>query len=165
MSKKWIFFTDATLGKLCKWLRIIGYESLYCPQLSPHRLALPVALDEQGIILTRQKKLVEKSPVQFEANRIIFINDNRWQNQLLQVITVLQLPKPAAMFTRCVKCGHILTETDKTKIMIHVPAFIYQSHHRFHRCEQCERIYWPGTHFKKMSDQIAQIFSHLPNVE
>lgn len=143
------FIADAPLGKLAKWLRILGYDTLYFQEKGLKKL-LEKAERENRMILTRnrqlRKLLVEK--------KSLFITQNQPWLQLKEVIQAYNLEKSRKPFSLCLLCNQPLREIAKSKIEGKVPEYVYDTQNNFFTCPQCQRIYWPGTHLQGMEEKI-----------
>jgi len=156
------FISDRTLGRLTKWIRLLGYDCRYCPQLSVQNPQVPVPFDEYDVILTRQKKLYNIMAATLPSHQLIFILDNYWKNQVIQVIDELHLPIPTEYSIRCSACGGKLHHIDKDSIVMKVPPYVYETQCQFVACDQCERVYWKGTQFQGIAQLIDQFFTKSP---
>ncbi|HUH66476.1 MAG TPA: Mut7-C RNAse domain-containing protein [Syntrophales bacterium] len=136
------FMADANLGKLVKWLRILGYDTVVYRGV-PGRDFLRKGEREGRIILTRKKNMASR---QF-AGKLIVVASDRVQEQLAEVMDRLSIsPDPDLIFKRCVKCNEVLETVERGEVEGAVPAFVYDTQGFFHRCPVCKGIFWSGTH-------------------
>ena len=148
------FATDRTLGKLAKWLRLLGFDTIYEKDVSSNRFY--EHLDETRVLLTRTGKIRQR----FAARRMIFIEANDLFEQLAQVVDDLAITfNDIRPFSRCIECNTPIVNIGKETVYGLVPDYIWQSHDEFHRCRQCERIYWAGSHVEKSMEKIERLFS------
>ncbi len=148
------FIADAMLGRLAKWLRILGFDVLYYPVIDD-RLVIKIAREQERTILTRDTRLVKqrglRSPVLIESNNIF--------DQLLEIKDRLDF-RDAAHSERCTVCNGILSSVSRKKeIKESVPDFIYHNFNDFIKCEDCGKVYWDGTHREKIRQKVKEIFS------
>lgn len=144
------FVADTMLGRLAKWLRILGYDTHYDPSLDDDAL-LRIAWAEDRILLTRDHALARRGgPLAFLIEHDDLIDQ-------LQAIRQRFGEPPDAPFSRCPVCNARLLAVPKEAVALCVPAFIWQHHDRFHRCPQCGRIYWPGSHFERMQTVLRAL--------
>jgi uncharacterized protein with PIN domain len=143
------FAADRMLGKLAKWLRILGYDALYSRTLSNDRfLALA---DEGRILLSRNTRLVGK----MAPDGLIFVEANDPKMQLQGLIRLLGLkPDPDKFFSRCTVCNGLLEPVEAEDVVGKVPEHIWTAHNRFSECKTCGRIYWPGSHLARSRREI-----------
>jgi hypothetical protein len=154
-SKSDICFTaEPTLGKLAKWLRIIGFDTSYEPGFSVEN-----AMDsgkKKRILLTRTERVRNsKLPHDF-----IFITSNYPFEQLKEVIHILGIVyTDTCPFSRCIRCNTRIQPVDKAFVQGNVPDYIWQTCDTFQTCGQCQRIYWPGSHTERCRDIIMRLFN------
>ncbi len=147
------FIADAMLGTLAKWLRILGYDTLFDPDLSDHQL-VRLARAEDRVLLTRDRELARRRGI-----CALLVGSEDLDAQIGQVLTDLHL-EPDRSFSRCPVCNEPLAETDRETARSRVPAYVAQTHTRFKSCPTCQRIYWRGTHWQRMDDQLARILEN-----
>jgi len=136
------FITDTNLGKLAKWLRILGYDTILYTGIAD-RDFLRKAGREGRFVLTRKKDM---STRQF-SGKLIRVECDHVEDQLAEVMDKLSIsPDANRMFSICVKCNQALETVEKGDILGMVPAFVYDTHGAFRRCPLCKGIFWPGTH-------------------
>ncbi|MEA3346188.1 MAG: Mut7-C RNAse domain-containing protein [Chloroflexota bacterium] len=141
---------DGMLGRLAKWLRILGYDTVYDPHLDDNELVRR-ARAEGRVLLTRDHELAERPGV-----HSLLIESGELLNQLGQVRDRLGRAK-GSPFSRCPVCNTPLVSLSPQEVKGHVPPFVLRSHSRFRRCPSCDKIYWPGSHWKRMREQIARL--------
>jgi uncharacterized protein len=136
------FITDSNLGKLAKWMRILGYDTT-CFSGNAGRSFLNKARNEGRIALTRKKDMAQR---QF-SGKLILIQHDLVRDQLREVINQLSLmPESGQFFTLCLKCNEQLKKVSRDEVSGMVPDYIYMCHTEFHLCPRCRGIFWPGTH-------------------
>ncbi len=136
------FIADAMLGKLAKWLRILGYDTYYRPDIPDEEL-LQIANSEGRIVLTRDRFLTKRKL----CRRYLLISHDHLEDQLRQMIGEFHLvPSP---FTRCLICNVKIRHIEKSSVRDRVPSYTFQTQARFAECPRCGRIYWPGTHVEQ----------------
>jgi uncharacterized protein with PIN domain len=136
------FLTDCNLGKLSKWLRILGYDTLYDREKADCAF-LCRAKEEGRIALTRKRKLAALCRVE----PLVLVKSDQVVGQIGEVLRALALdPDPARLMTRCLNCNACLEEALKKEVTGLVPNYVYMQYERYKRCPSCGRIFWPGTH-------------------
>jgi uncharacterized protein with PIN domain len=153
------FATDRNLGALAKWLRILGYDTLYERGIADLDF-LKKAAAEGRIVLTRKRDLVPLS----WGGRLVVVKADHVNVQLGEVLEGLSLePDPVKKMTRCLRCNKALEEIPKENAEGRVPIYIYVTCVRFKGCPSCERIYWPGTHCRHIDTFLrARIPRYYP---
>ncbi|OGW37631.1 MAG: hypothetical protein A2Y97_10670 [Nitrospirae bacterium RBG_13_39_12] len=146
------FIADAMLGKLARWMRFLGFDTLYYSDISDKKL-IKLAREQNRIILTRDTRLIKIKVIK----DFLLIKANDSFKQLVEVINKLNL-KQFNLFSRCVKCNGLLARIiDKTEITNHVPEFVFLNFNVFLKCGDCGKIYWEGTHPKKFREKLSEI--------
>jgi uncharacterized protein with PIN domain len=136
------FITDINLGKLAKWLRILGYDTVVYT-CNANRELLRKAEKEDRIVLTRKKDMASG---QF-SGCLVMISSDHIKDQLHEVMDKLSfLPDADRMLSICLKCNEMLIEVERKDISGMVPDYVFTGHSEFHMCERCKGVFWPGTH-------------------
>lgn len=148
MVKK--FICNGMLGKLCKLLRICGFDTAYSNQ---GNAILLKARKENRIVLTRNTRLQTKKSV-------FFVQDDEPIKQLENIITEYTLYDKISLFSRCIECNYKLKSVKKNSIRNKIPFFTYQHFNEFSICPKCQRVYWKGSHHKKMTRDIEHLLSN-----
>ena len=146
------FIADAMLGRLARWLRILGCDVSYESSIADNDL-IARAIYERRIILTMDRKLTERE----SAENSLLIKSPSYKEQLKQVITHYNIDYKSGIFTRCLVCNRLLEPVAKEKIKDKVPPYVYSTQDKFDICQQCGRIYWSGTHRVKMLKMLDEI--------
>lgn len=144
------FIVDCMLGKLAKWLRVLGFDVLYDSRAEDDEL-LRVGQRESRILLTRDTGLAGRA----RAVRVLLIESERWEDQVRQVLDVFELRSMAAPHTRCLACNLALKPLAKERARNLVAPFILEHGAAFSLCPGCGRVYWKGTHAADMDDRLA----------
>jgi hypothetical protein len=148
------FIADINLGKLAKWLRIFGYDTIYY-RGAANRNFLREAQAENRVALTRKRK---KNHCQFDGWLMIIYSDHV-QQQLADVIDNFGLVlRQDRLFKLCIRCNEPLSEMRREEAKEIVPSYVYENHLLFKRCPKCKRVFWPGTH-KDKANQFVR--SHI----
>lgn len=146
------FLADAMLGRLAKWLRILGYDAEYFPGEDDDLLRH--AQRDARILLTRDTQLLRRRGLPPH----LFIQSDYVTEQLRQVVAALHLDPAARPARRCVRCNAILEPRHKAEVAGLVPEFVWSHHEAFWVCPQCQRIYWAGTHRQRMEEAIQALW-------
>jgi uncharacterized protein with PIN domain len=146
------FIADAMLGRLARWLRFLGYDTLYYSGISDSSL-IRTAREQDRVVLTRDTRLIKTKGLN---NYLLIISNDSFQ-QLLEVIGSLKL-RQFDMLSRCVKCnGELIKIIDKLEIKDAVPEYVFLQHNEFMRCLDCGKIYWDGSHPSKFKEKLGRI--------
>lgn len=142
------FAADAMLGRLARWLRLFGYDAGYVPGIEDAEL-IRIARQEGRIILTRDEHFRRRN-----IPECVFVYSDTVSEQLAQVIRAFGLhPREC----RCTSCNGILRPVEKRAVEGLVPDHVYLNFHRFRLCGECGRIYWEGSHYRRLREKLNEI--------
>jgi uncharacterized protein with PIN domain len=147
------FICDDNLGKLAKWLRTLGYDTLFFDPIEDGEL-VKKALNEDRVILSRDRELSRFKLKSGE--KLLLIGSEKPLEQLKQVVKHFKLKTPQEqIFSHCLICNQMLERADKEKIKDRLYPYVYQTQNNFMRCPQCDRIFWPATHVNRMIKTLS----------
>ncbi|MFC1829931.1 Mut7-C RNAse domain-containing protein [Thermodesulfobacteriota bacterium] len=147
------FAADASLGKLARWLRILGFDTLFDPKTPFGEF---IEHGKRRILLTRTERIRGKNT----SHKLIFITSNNPYEQLREVVQDLGLvPEDLRIFSRCIRCNVSVKPVDKGSIRHSVPDYVWETHDTFRICDQCRRIYWAGSHAAQSRAIMNRIFA------
>lgn len=146
------FVADVHLGALARYLRLLGFDTRYENHLADAELAALTAR-ERRILLTRDVGLLKRKAVV----RGQWLRDRDPERQLEEVVDALQLARALRPFTRCMICNGRLSPLSRVAAATLVPPRAYRRYRVFLRCAQCGRVYWRGTHYKRLQELVARI--------
>lgn len=139
------------LGRLVKWLRIVGQDVIYGPHLTGYGL-IRAARAENRLILTRDRGLKQKQPPPY-----LFIESDHYRDQLRQVVSQCGLKLGDDLFTRCIACNTLLQSKPRESLEKVVPPYVFSSQDKFFSCPTCRRVYWPATHHQRMLEELMKL--------
>ena len=149
------FLADDMVGKLAKWLRILGHDVEYFHSIDDEKL-ISIANSEVRILLTRDKNIAESGKVR----RCILIESDDYREQLRQVFRLLALKVTEELiFSRCLICNEKLKGISKEEVSGKVPPFVFETRDEFVICEKCDKIYWKGTHNRGVEEALKKLFA------
>lgn len=149
------FMADAMLGRLARWLRILGYDTAYEKFITDEMLT-ERAFHEDRWLLTRDRRLVLRKLLR--GRHTLIISDHL-DEQLRQLRDELHLPLDLSLDRgyRCADCNHQLVVIPREEAVSKVPPLVAEQHHRLMQCGYCGRLYWPGMHWTNIRRQLAQL--------
>lgn len=146
------FIADRMLGKLARWLRMLGYDTQYVQQFDAE--LLQQAYQTQRIVLTRNTTLFASLP----PDAGVFITSDHVAAQAQQILDSFHLtPDETRVLSRCLTCNTVLERVEKTIVEGEVPDFIFHTQQEFARCPHCRKLYWKGSHHQKVLKQLGQL--------
>jgi uncharacterized protein with PIN domain len=146
------FVADAHLGALARFLRMLGFDTIHDNGLSDATIR-ELAHAERRIVLTRDRELLKCREIMVGA----YVRALEPAEQLRQTVARFRLLPHVAPFSRCLRCNVPLAAIDKADVLSRLPERIALAHERFFRCAQCARIYWPGSHYARMSAALERM--------
>lgn len=148
------FVLDVHLGQLARYLRMLGFDTLYRNDFDDETLA-HLSSAENRILLTRDRGLLKRGIVVHGY----CLRTTQPRQQLLDVIERFSLAESIKPFRRCINCNGLLQPVEKRTVIDHVPPSVYTDYADFHRCRGCGQIYWKGSHFSRMEQFIAGVLA------
>ena len=146
------FICDDMLGRLAKWLRMLGFDTLYFNTIADAEL-LRLSLQEERILITRDTHL----PGRYMLSTYIVIKHENYMQQLKQVIETLHIePSQYHLFSRCLMCNRPIEPIRKNTVKDKVPPYVYKTQHIFYTCMSCKKIFWHGTHRKNTLEKLQK---------
>jgi len=139
------------LGRLARWLRVLGYDVVYLKKPVKGELWIK-AKAEDRMVLTRNTHYQKK-----QGFKVFLIKENKVIDQLAEVIKGLNLHiNTEKLFTRCIDCNVSLSPIPKAEVKGKVPIYIYNTQKHFSYCPDCKRIYWWGTHGERFYKFLSE---------
>lgn len=146
------FVLDVHLGKLTRYMRMMGFDSIYKNNFENDELTR-ISLDDKRTILTRDRETLKRN----EVTHGYWVRNENPEEQLKEIIERFDLKNLINEFTRCLECNTLLNEIEKENILDRLPQKVKEWHNEFFLCPQCSRIYWKGSHYEKMNKLISKI--------
>jgi len=148
------FFADAQLGRLARYLRLLGFDTRYENNIGDADLVRR-AVAERRIVLSRDRDLLMRREVTHGCH----VREDAPMRQLAQVIERCDLVGRAQPFTRCMECNAPLRRVDKVQILDRLEPGTRRFYDTFWRCSGCGRIYWQGTHYQRLKSLVDAALS------
>jgi len=141
---------DAMLGKLCKWLRLLGHDTTYDAGWNDNEI-VRMARAEGRVVLTRDRSLVQRRGI-----RALLLTSDLMEEQMAQILSELHLP-PRKAGSRCSVCNGLLEPAARAYVRERVPRHVYETQEVFRHCPKCDRIYWQGGHWARILPVLNRI--------
>jgi len=148
------FACDVHLGKPARRLRLLGFDTLYRNDWDDADLAA-VSAAERRCLLTRDLGLLKRS----EVERGYWLRATDPGLQIREVIDRLDLRRCARPFTRCLACNGVLEPVAKEEVLAVLPPRTRQDHDEFRTCTACGRVYWRGSHYRRLERAILDLLA------
>jgi uncharacterized protein with PIN domain len=150
------FVLDVHLGKLARHLRLLGLDSVYRPDCEDAAL-IDRALAERRIILTRDVGILK----QVRVTHGYWVRSHQPARQLEEVIAALDLRRQLTPFTRCLECNGVIAPVTRAELVNRVQPDILGRFDRFWQCDECRRVYWQGTHYRRLLQRVRRFVPDL----
>ena len=147
------FIVDHNVGKLAKWLRMMGYDTLFFSG-SDDSVMIATAVAENRVILTRDTRIMERRLVTSGRLKAVLIDSDKPEQQMKQVLKALLLEPQFRPFTLCLECNQPLVERSRQQVEERVPPYVFKAQDQSMECPSCPRIYWRGSHCQAMSRHV-----------
>lgn len=150
------FAVERTLGRLGKWLRLMGFDTL--SEIEWPKGSFMQRVGPERIFLTRTQRLAAKST----GLQTILIRANDPGEQLAELIFKAAIRREDLQpFSRCILCNERIVTIAKDAVHRSVPDYVWNTHTRFSTCPTCKRVYWKGSHADRALNTLFGIFNSL----
>ncbi len=152
------FVLDCHLGRLARYLRQFGFDTLYRNDYSDDELAKTSA-SEHRILLTRDRSLLKRSII----THGYFVRAFDPRKQLDEVIRRFDLKSQIIPFGRCTRCNGTVERVDKRAVEHRLEPKTRLYYHDFWQCRGCGQVYWEGSHVKHMLALTDEVLDSNPD--
>ena len=147
------------LGKLTRWLRILGHNVKYSNKLDDNQL-LTIAKKERRILLTRDLELYQQATA--KGINAFYLEGTDEAERLAQLAKRFGIKLEVDMTTsRCPKCNTRVKPIEKEKIADKIEKSTFTYYNEFWQCPKCEQIYWQGAHWTRIRKTLEQAKERL----
>ena len=149
------FVLDTHLGKLARYLRLLGFDTLYNNAWHDAGLAEIASAGDKRILLTRDYGLLKRKQV----THGYFVRNDKPEEQVREVLARFHLWQAVRPFSRCTQCNGLIQPVEKVQVLDRLPHRVAEVFDRFSACMDCKRVYWQGSHY----DHMLRIIDGLLN--
>ncbi|MBS0299275.1 MAG: Mut7-C ubiquitin/RNAse domain-containing protein [Proteobacteria bacterium] len=146
------FVVDSNLGRLARYLRLLGFDCLYRNDYNDDTIAR-VASEQQRVVLTRDRSLLHRKIITYGY----FVRADQPKIQTREVVKRFALYSLIKPLTRCTHCNGVLAETGKNQIESRLEPLTRKYYDKFLMCPDCSRIYWQGSHSTRIKQLLAEL--------
>ena len=150
------FVVDVNVGRLAKWLRVMGYDTLFPKENGDNQL-VRIALMENRVLVTRDAEIARRPDDRTGQMEETLIEKDDLRSQLRQLVRDLELDLPSG-FSRCVRRNEPLRPIVKQDFVDRLPTYVVLTQPKFFECQECRRVYWPGTDWTNMMSELSQVY-------
>jgi len=151
------FIADVHLGALARHLRLLGFDTIWERDLADEAI-VEIARDEQRIILTRDKGILKNGRV----THGYWLRSTDPLRQLEEVIRAIDLARAIEPYTRCMECNGELQPAERSAVARSVPLQVFLVYRDFRQCRRCRRVYWKGSHLRRLDKVIERARNAAP---
>jgi uncharacterized protein with PIN domain len=142
------------LGKLAKWLLILGFDTVYFNRIEDDDLQR-LAREQGRVLLTRDGALRNR----MRGHPALLVASEDWRHQLRQVLEAYDLRSRCCPWSRCLICNRPLRRLESGRALNLVPPHVLKTASGFALCPGCGRVFWKGTHHADMERRLEEILS------
>lgn len=155
------FIVDTMLGNVARWLRMLGYDTLYFKKIEDWKILL-MALKDERVILTRDHGLCNRA--RKKGAKCLLLEQDTMEERLayISVKTGIRLYMDLER-SRCPICNYELVKVDRETVRDKVPRRVYEKHNDFWYCRKCGKVYWIGKHWKGIEETLKKAREILSN--
>lgn len=146
------FAADVHLRRLTKTLRLLGIDTAWNREWDDADL-VQASNREQRMILTRDVGLLKRGETRFGY----WVRSQDPDRQIKEITGRFEISDNLQPFSRCMECNGLLQTVDKKEVEDKVPPKVKEWHSLFHRCRNCHKIYWQGSHFEKLKEKVQEL--------
>lgn len=139
------FVLDVHLGKLARYLRLLGFDVDYSADREDAEL-VEVSRSENRILLTRDRELLKHGRLTHGS----YIRTTDPAEQMVEVVDRFHLEDAIAPFTRCPNCNGLLEPVSRSEVLDLIEEGTRRTYDEFWRCRACGQVYWRGAHFEEL---------------
>lgn len=140
------FVVDSMLGRMAKWLRILGWDTILVSLKNPEEIKSYMALG---------RTIVTKAQRWSRIEGVVCIKSNNIGDQLKELFSILKLEHdPDRFLARCARCNLELEQCPREYASGKVPEYVWNTIYEFFKCPGCGKIYWSGSHVSRMNGHL-----------
>ena len=147
------FIVDVHLGRLARYLRVAGIDTLYENEDMGDEKIAHIASIENRIVLTRDVGLLKRSAVEYGH----WMRNKNSRAQLREVVSHYSLKRHFIPFSRCVHCNGLISPIEKSAVEEKLPPGIRRDFKNFFSCTSCSHVYWKGSHYKRILELLKSV--------
>ena len=155
------FIVDTMLGNVARWLRMLGYDTLYFKKIEDWKI-LSMALKDERVILTRDHGLCNRA--RKKGAKCLLLEQDTMEERLayISMKTGIRLYMDLDR-SRCPICNYELVKVNRETVKNKVPRRVYEKHNDFWYCRRCGKVYWIGKHWKGIEETLKKAREILSN--
>jgi uncharacterized protein with PIN domain len=157
------FIVDANAGKLARWLRMLGYDTLFVNDIDDDEL-VSIGLKEHRLIITKDTQVMLRRAVTSGKVKALLVTQDDPKAQFRQLVDTLKLNR-GKQFTRCLECNALLVPRGRDEVEGLVPPYVFQTQTQYYQCPECQRVYWRATHWQHMIQELDTLLGQTSEAQ
>jgi len=157
------FIVDANAGKLARWLKMLGYDTLFYNDIDDDEL-VAIGLKERRLIITKDTQIMLRRVVSSGKVKALLVTQDDPKAQFRQLVDTLKLNREK-QFTRCLECNVLLVHRGKDEVAGLVPPYVFQTQTQYYQCPECQRVYWRATHWQHMTQELNTLLGQTSETQ
>jgi len=156
------FVLDGHLGRLARLLRLLGFDASYRSDADDSEL-VALSINEDRTLLTRDVGLLKRK----QLKRGYWVRATAPRRQVVEVARRFSSTPNVQPLSRCLACNDVLAPIAAAAVADLVPARSRSAFNEYSRCSGCQRVYWPGSHFDRLTTVVEETLAELtiPSIE
>ena len=143
-------YADSMLGKLARWLRLMGFSVEYATSDLSDRDIIQYCKDNDLLLITRDKELAVR------YKKSLYMESDNHVDQLRSFTSIFK-PDPKLYFSRCPLCNGQVNRIRTPDYVGHLPEGVRIRQNVVYVCGECGKVYWEGSHFQAILKKLNQI--------
>ena len=144
------FILDSSLGRLTRYLRMMGYDAVYLKNARA-RCVIKETLQSNRFLLTRTRELASRGDI-----NVYLVKSDSVLEQVSEVAEELNLNLTSKAMGRCLYCNAPLEIVEKKDVLDSLPPHVRKTQNSFSKCPVCRKVFWPGTHYARSVDRLIK---------
>lgn len=149
------FVVDTNLGKLARWLRLLGFDACWRNDYADSEV-VRLGVEEDRIILTRDRRLLFHKVIVYG----FWVRAVNPEQQIREIMQRTGLADHFRPFHRCLECNGLIQRVAKSAVIAKLEPLTRKYYDEFFQCEHCNRIYWKGSHYVNLIQRLEQLKYH-----
>ena len=146
------FVVDVNLGKLTRWLRLLGFDTAWRNDYSD-RQVVEKAVEERRVILTRDRRLLFHRIIEYG----FWVRSVKPLLQIREVLDRMALWNHIHPFRYCLECNGRIEPVEKKTVLEHLEPLTRRYYDDFYRCSRCGKVYWKGSHYTRLLQKLKEL--------
>ncbi|WP_305906620.1 Mut7-C RNAse domain-containing protein [Methylomarinum sp. Ch1-1] len=152
------FVVDSNLGRLARYLRLLGFDCLYRNDYRDVEVA-EIANRQRRIVLTRDRLLLRRKII----THGYFVRASLPREQVKVILRRFDLYRAVKPFSRCMRCNSVLVDVNKKQVLERLEPLTREHYRDFKRCDRCGQVYWRGSHYDRAQLLLKELIESEPD--